>query len=57
MLRGVPQAAHPGLGVVALGDDRGDAPADASQWTPYALRHVLVHRSSLVSGHLTAGHY
>ena len=56
-LRGVPQAGHPGLGVVALGDDSGDAPADASQWTLCALRHVVVHSSSSVSGHLFAGHY
>jgi hypothetical protein len=57
MRRGVPQAGHPGLGVVAFGDDGGDAPADAGQRTPYALRHVVVHRSSSVSGHLFAGHY
>lgn len=55
--RGVPQAGHPGLGVVALGDDSGDAPGDASQWPPYALPHVVVHRSSSVSGHLFAGHH
>ena len=56
-LRGVSQAGQLGLGVVELGHDRGDAPADASQWTPYALRHVVVHRSSSVSGHLIAGHH
>jgi hypothetical protein len=54
---GVPQAGHPGLGVVAFGDDGGDTPADAGQRTPYALRHVVVHGSSSVSGHLFAGHY
>jgi len=47
-LRGVPQAGQPGLGVVALGDDSGDAPADTSQRTPHVLRHVVVHRSSSV---------
>ena len=56
-LRGVPQAGQLGLGVVTLGDDRGDAPADASQWTRYAVRQVVVHRSSSVSGHLIAGHH
>jgi len=56
-LRSVQQAGHPGLGVVALGDDRGDAPANACQWTPYALRDVVVHRSSSVSGYVIAGHY
>jgi hypothetical protein len=45
--RGVPQAGQPGLGVVAFGDDSGDAPADASQ---YALSHVVGHHSSSVSG-------
>ena len=55
--RGVPQAGHPSLGVVALGDDSGEAPTDASQWTPHALRHVVVHRSSSFSGHLIAGHH
>ena len=44
--RSVPQAGHPVLGVVALGDDSGDPPADASQRTPYALPLVVVHRSS-----------
>ena len=57
MLRGVPRTGHPGLGVVALGDDSGDAPANASQRTPHALRHVVVHYSSSVSGYLFAGHY
>jgi len=57
MHRGVPRAGQPGLGVVALGDDSGEAPADASQGTRYALRHVVVHRSSSVSGHLFAGHF
>ena len=46
--RGVPRADQPSLGVVALGDDSGDAPADPSQRSPYALRHVVVHRSSSV---------
>jgi len=55
--RGVPQAGQPGLGVVAFGDDSGDAPADAGQWAPYALPHVVVHRSSSFSGQLFAGHY
>jgi len=55
--RGVPQAGQPGLRVVALGDYRGDASADASQWTPYGLPHVVVHRYSSFSGQLFAGHY
>ena len=50
------QADQPGLGVVALGDDRGDASADASQWTRCGLLRGVVHRSSSVSGHLIAGH-
>jgi transposase len=29
----------------------------AGQWTPYALRHVVVHRSSSVSGHVIVGHH
>jgi hypothetical protein len=55
--RGVPQAAQPGLGVVALGDNSGDSPADTSQRALYGLPHVVVHRSSSFSGRLFAGHY
>jgi hypothetical protein len=51
------QAGHPGLDVVALGDESGDAPADASQRSPCARLDVVVHGSSLVSGYLIAGHY
>src|SRR4249920_2013511 len=47
-LRGVPRAGQPGLGVVALGDDSGNAPADTGQRTPHVLRHVVVHCSSSV---------
>jgi len=50
--RGVLQAGQPVLGVAALGDDSGDAPADASQPARCALRQVVVHRSSSVGGHL-----
>jgi hypothetical protein len=57
MRRSVLRPDQTGLGVVALGDDSGDAPADASQWTRYALRQVVVHRFSSVSSHLLAGHY
>jgi hypothetical protein len=46
---GAPRAAHPGRGVVALGDDNGNPPADAGQWAPCALGHVVVHHSSLVA--------
>src|SRR5690348_13970780 len=53
----VPQAGHTGLGVVALSDDSGDTPAEASQGALYALRHAVIHRSSSVSGHLFAGHH
>ena len=56
MRRGVLQASQPGLGVVALGDDSGDAPTDASQTARPALRQVVVHRSSSISSHLLAGH-
>jgi hypothetical protein len=56
-VRGVPQAGQLGLGVVALGDDCGDATANARQWTPYSLRLVVAHGSSSVSGDLLAGHY
>jgi hypothetical protein len=57
MRRGVPRAGQPGLGVVALGDESGDAPADASQWARYALRHVGVHHFLLSSGYLLAGYH
>ena len=57
MCRRVLQADQPGLGVVALGDDSGDAPADSSQWPRSALRQVVVHRSSSVSSHPLAGHH
>src|ERR1700729_1998608 len=50
--RGVPQTGQPGLRIVAFGDDSGDAPGDARQWAPHALRHVVIHRSSSVSGQL-----
>src|SRR5439155_2911972 len=52
MLRGVPRAGQLGLSVVAFGDDSGDAPADAGQWTLRALRHAVAHCFSSVSGYL-----
>src|SRR5215813_6978796 len=48
VLRSVPRAGQPGLGVVALGDDSGNAPADTGQRTPHVLLHVVVHCSSSV---------
>lgn len=51
---GVAQAGHPGLGMIALGDDGGDVSGDTGQWTPCAVRQGLVHRSSMVCGHLCA---
>ena len=46
---GAPRAAHPGRGVIALGDDSGNPPADAGQWAPCALGHVVVHHSSSIA--------
>jgi hypothetical protein len=46
---GAPRAAHPVRGVVALGDDSGNPPADAGQWGPRALGYVVVHHSSLIA--------
>jgi hypothetical protein len=57
MRSSVLRADQPGLGVVALGDDSGEAPPDASQWTLCALRQVVVHGFSSVSSHLLAGHH